>query len=84
MASDFERFNKIWPVFRAGNSSTHRHLIEFASLELEMAIEEHRHEALELINETMNSILKIIYESFGAQSRMIKQHFLCKDLVWLK
>ncbi len=45
VAADFERVYDIGPVFRAENSNTHRHLIEYTGLDLEMAIEEHYDEA---------------------------------------
>ncbi|KAK3178838.1 hypothetical protein OEA41_000975 [Lepraria neglecta] len=84
IAADFERVYEIGPVFRAENSNTHRHLTEYTGLDLEMAIEEHYHEALELIDETLKFIFKGIYERFGPELQTIKQHFPHEDLVWLE
>ena len=33
-----------WPVFRAEDSHTHRHLCEFVGMDIEMAFNEHYHE----------------------------------------
>ena len=83
IASDFERFYEIGPVFRAENSNTHRHLTEYTGLDLGMAIEEHYHEALQLIDETLKYIFKGIYERYPKELSVIKQYFPHEDLVWL-
>ncbi|KAL9125207.1 MAG: hypothetical protein Q9217_005555 [Psora testacea] len=84
IAADFERVYEIGPVFRAENSNTHRHLTEYTGLDLEMAIEEHYHEALELIDGTLKHIFSGLYERFGLELQTIKNHFPHEDLVWLK
>jgi aspartyl-tRNA synthetase len=48
--SDLERVFEIGPVFRAENSNTHRHLCEFHGLDLEMAINEHYNEVLDMLS----------------------------------
>jgi len=69
--SGFERVFEIGPVFRAEKSLTARHMTEFHGLDVEMAINEHYHEALQVfshlffyifdkINETMQSELSVI------------------------
>ena len=83
IASDFEKVYEIGPVFRAENSNTHRHLTEYTGLDLEMAIEEHYHEALDVIDETLKSIYKGIYERFGQEIASVKRSFPHEDLVWL-
>ena len=83
IASDFERVYEIGPVFRAENSNTHRHLTEYTGLDLEMAIEEHYHEALQLITDTLKHIFKGIYERYAKELSVIKEHFPHEDLVWL-
>ncbi len=84
IAADFERIYEIGPVFRAENSNTHRHLTEYTGLDLEMAIEEHYHEALQLIDATLKHIFQGIYDRFGRELKVIKQHFPHDDLAWLK
>ncbi|VEU24194.1 DEKNAAC105470 [Brettanomyces naardenensis] len=49
IAADFERVFEIGAVFRAENSNTHRHMTEFVGLDMEMAIEEHYHETIEML-----------------------------------
>jgi len=67
----FERVFEIGPVFRAEKSLTARHMTEFHGLDLEMAINEHYHEVLQVfsglffyifdkINETMQTELSVI------------------------
>ena len=57
ICSDFERVYEIAPVFRAENSMTHRHMTEFMGLDLEMAIQEHYHEVMNLIGGIFHNIL---------------------------
>lgn len=83
IASDFERVYEIGPVFRAENSNTHRHLTEYTGLDLEMAIEEHYHEALHMILKTLKYIFKGVYDRYGKELEVIKQHFPHEDLIWL-
>jgi len=49
ISSDLDRVFEIGPVFRAENSNTRRHLCEFTGLDLEMAINEHYMETLEVV-----------------------------------
>ena len=57
------------PVFRAENSNTHRHLTEFIGLDLEMAFENHYHEVLDVIDDTLKAIFKGLQERFRAEVR---------------
>ena len=84
IAADFERVYEIGPVFRAENSNTHRHLTEYTGLDIEMALEEHYHEALDLIDELLKHIFRGIYDRFRAEIEVIKEHFPHEDLVWLE
>ncbi|KAG8525676.1 uncharacterized protein KY384_000436 [Bacidia gigantensis] len=84
IAADFERVYEIGPVFRAENSNTHRHLTEYTGLDLEMTIEEHYHEALDLIDNLLKSIFQGVYDRYRTEIDIIKHHFPHEDLVWLK
>lgn len=84
VASDFERVYEIGAVFRAENSNTHRHLTEYTGLDIEMAIEEHYHEALELLDETIKNIFSGLYRRYRREIDMIKKQFPHEDLVWLE
>jgi ergosteryl-3beta-O-L-aspartate synthase len=84
VASDFERVYEIGPVFRAENSNTHRHLTEYTGLDIEMAIEEHYHEALEVVDATIKNIFSGLYKRFRREIDTIKQQFPHENLVWLE
>lgn len=84
IASDFERVYEIGAVFRAENSNTHRHLTEFTGLDLEMAIEEHYHEMLDVIDSTLKAIFKGIYTTYRREVDVIKEQFPSEDLIWLE
>ncbi|KAA6411840.1 MAG: aspartyl-tRNA synthetase [Lasallia pustulata] len=83
ISADFEKVYEVGPVFRAENSNTHRHLTEYTGLDLEMAIDEHYHEALDLIDATLKHIWKGLYDRFGREMSVIKRQFPHEDLVWL-
>ena len=83
IASDFERVYEIGAVFRAENSNTHRHLTEYTGLDLEMSIEEHYHEMMDIIDTTLKGIFKGIYTKYRTEVELIKDQFPSEDLVWL-
>ena len=84
IAADFERVYEIGPVFRAENSNTHRHLTEYTGLDLEMAIEKHYHEALQIIDATLKHIFQGIYNRFERELEVIRRYFPHDNLTWLK
>lgn len=84
VASDFERVYEIGAVFRAENSNTHRHLTEYTGLDIEMAIEEHYHEALEVLDATLRNIFSGLYTRYRREIDIIKHQFPHEDLVWLE
>ena len=83
IAADFRRVFEIGPVFRAENSNTHRHLTEFTGLDLEMAIDEHYHEVLRVLDSTFKAIFKHIYDNFRPEIEHVKHQFPHEDMVWL-
>ena len=83
ISADFEKVYEIGPVFRAENSNTHRHMTEFVGLDLEMAFEEHYHEALELIDGMFKSLFQGIYARYRKEIDLIKHRFPHEDLLWL-
>jgi ergosteryl-3beta-O-L-aspartate synthase len=84
VASDFERVYEVGAVFRAENSNTHRHLTEYTGLDIEMAIEEHYHEALEVLDATIKNIFAGLYKRYRREIDIIKTQFPHEDLVWLE
>ncbi|KAJ8502859.1 hypothetical protein ONZ45_g11381 [Pleurotus djamor] len=82
IASDFERVYEIGPVFRAENSRTHRHMTEFMGLDLEMTIEEHYHEVMELLDNTLKSIFKGLKEKYSKEIAVVQKQFPADDFKW--
>ncbi|KAI1001031.1 Aspartate--tRNA ligase, cytoplasmic [Podosphaera aphanis] len=82
--ADFERVYEIGPVFRAEDSNTPRHLTEYISLDLEMTIEEHYHEALTIIDEMFKSIWQGIYDRYQTEIDLISQFFPHDKIQWLE
>jgi len=83
IAADFNRVYEIGPVFRAENSNTHRHLTEYTGLDLEMAIDEHYHEALKVLDATFKNLWAGVYKRNRREVDLIKRQFPHEDLVWL-
>lgn len=69
IAADMERVFEIGPVFRAENSNTHRHLTEFTGLDVEMAIDNHYHEVLDLLDDLFKYIFKGLLERYKDEVR---------------
>jgi len=82
ISADFERVYEIGPVFRAENSFTHRHMTEFMGLDLEMTIEEHYHEALEMIDGLMLHIFRGLSERYAKEIATVKKQFPADDFKW--
>lgn len=71
------------PVFRAEDSNTHRHMTEFVGLDLEMTIEEHYHEVLDLLDSLFISIFKGLQSQFSHEIETIKKQHPCDDFLFL-
>lgn len=82
IAADFERVYEIGPVFRAENANTHRHLTEFVGLDLEMTIEEHYHEVLELLDGLFLSIFRAMREKYKKEVEVIGKQFPADEFKW--
>lgn len=82
IAADFEKVYEIGPVFRAENANTHRHLTEFIGLDLEMAIEEHYHEVLELLDSLFKFMFAGIKEKYKKEVDFVGRHFEAEEFKW--
>nr|CCA27311.1 aspartyltRNA synthetase putative [Albugo laibachii Nc14] len=70
-----ERVYEIGPVFRAENSNTHRHMCEFVGLDLEMVIQEHYHEVVQLFSDLFIYIFDNLTARFADELAAVnKQH----------
>jgi aspartyl-tRNA synthetase len=84
ISADFGRVYEIGPVFRAEDSNTHRHLTEYTGLDLEMAIGNDYHEAMDIIDTMLKAIFKGVYERYRKEIDIVKERFPHEDLVWLE
>ncbi|KAJ7254055.1 hypothetical protein B0H12DRAFT_1291087 [Mycena haematopus] len=82
IAADFERVYEIAPVFRAEDSNTHRHLTEFMGLDLEMTIEEHYHEVMELLDTLFLSIFRGLREKYSNEIAIVGKQFPADEFKW--
>ncbi|KAF8807456.1 aspartate-tRNA ligase [Phlegmacium glaucopus] len=82
IAADFERVYEIGPVFRAEDSNTHRHMTEFIGLDLEMAIEEHYHEVMELLDGMLKNIFSGLREKYKKEIEIVQKQFPADDFKW--
>ncbi len=84
IAADFERVYEIGPVFRAEDSNTPRHLTEYTGLDLEMALESHYHETLNIIDGMFKNLWKGIYERYTPEIELISQFYPHEKVQWLE
>ncbi|KAF9786938.1 aspartate-tRNA ligase [Thelephora terrestris] len=83
IAADFERVYEIGPVFRAENANTHRHMTEFIGLDLEMAVEEHYHEVLELLDSLFKFIFTGLKSKYKKEIEVVGKCFDAEEFTWL-
>ncbi|KAF2226606.1 hypothetical protein BDZ85DRAFT_256448 [Elsinoe ampelina] len=82
ISADFGRVFEIGAVFRAENSNTHRHLTEYTGLDLEMAIDEHYHEIIRVLDNVFKTIFEGIYVKCRDEIEIVKKQHPHEDLVW--
>ena len=82
IAADFERVYEIGPVFRAEDSNTHRHLTEFIGLDLEMAIEEHYHEVMEMLDGMLVHIFRGLRDKYRNEIEVVQKAFPADEFKW--
>lgn len=75
VASDLDRVFEIGPVFRAENSHTRRHLCEFTGLDLEMAINDHYMEALEVVHAMFRHIFLGLETRWAKELAVIREQY---------
>lgn len=82
IAADFERVYEIGPVFRAEDSNTHRHLTEFMGLDLEMTIEEHYHEVMEMLDGMLVNIFRGLRDQYAKEVEVVRKQFPADEFKW--
>ena len=84
IAADFEKVYEITPIFRAEDSNTHRHLTEFNGLDIEMAIDEHYHEVVDTLDNTLKSIFRGLQEKFAHEIEVINKQYPAEPFLFLE
>ncbi|KAF8078567.1 hypothetical protein FPV67DRAFT_1404032 [Lyophyllum atratum] len=82
IAADFERVYEIGPVFRAEDSNTYRHMTEFIGLDLEMTIEEHYHEVMEMLDGLFLSIFRGLNKKYQHEIETVRKQFPAEEFKW--
>jgi nondiscriminating aspartyl-tRNA synthetase len=82
--SGFERVFETGPVFRAENSNTRRHLCEFTGLDLEMAINEHYDEVLEVFSDLFIHIFDGLKQRCKSELESVREQHPFEDLKYCK
>jgi len=75
ISADLDRVFEIGPVFRAENSHTRRHLCEFTGLDLEMAINEHYMETLEVVHKMFKHIFEGLEARWARELEVIRTQY---------
>ena len=75
ISSDLDRVFEVGPVFRAENSHTRRHLCEFTGLDLEMAINEHYMETLEVVHKMFKHIFESLEKRWAKELAVIREQY---------
>lgn len=75
ICSDFGRVFEIGPVFRAENSNTNRHLCEFTGLDIEMQIQEHYFEVLDLLADMFVYIFNGLEMRYAKELKTVKDQY---------
>jgi len=74
ICADFNRIFTVGPVFRAENSNTHRHLCEFTGFDLEMTIQNHYHEVIEMIDGMFRAMFDAFFEHCSEYVKEIEDY----------
>lgn len=78
---DLPRVFEVGPVFRAENSNTHRHLTEFVGLDVEMRINEHYYEVLDVAEELFDYMFTHLAHC-DKELAAVQSQYPFEPLVW--
>jgi len=82
ISADMERVFEIGPVFRAENSNTRRHLCEFTGLDLEMTINDHYMETLEVVHKCFVHIFSGLETRHARELDIIREQYDSEPLLF--
>ncbi|KAL9167110.1 hypothetical protein ABFS82_05G075100 [Erythranthe guttata] len=84
IVGDFDRVFEIGPVFRAEDSFTHRHLCEFTGLDVEMEIDEHYSEVMDIVDRLFVTMFDFLNEECSELLEAINRQYPFKPLKYLR
>ena len=82
LQGDLRRVFEVAPVFRAENSFTHRHLTEFVGLDIEMCIDDHYYEVLDLAEELFAHIFISLVRHHQHELNAVNEQYPFDPLVF--
>ncbi|RKF79214.1 Aspartate--tRNA ligase, cytoplasmic [Golovinomyces cichoracearum] len=71
----------VGPVFRAENSNTPRHMTEFIGLDLEMEIEEHYHEVVDMLEGVLLHIFKGLSANYREEIELVRSVYPSEEFL---
>ncbi|KAJ0241548.1 hypothetical protein HA466_0209710 [Hirschfeldia incana] len=84
ICGDLRRVFEVGPVFRAEDSFTHRHLCEFVGLDVEMEINEHYSEIMDLVDELFVFIFTELNEKCKKELEAVGKQYPFEPLKFLE
>ncbi|KAL6491790.1 hypothetical protein OROGR_034155 [Orobanche gracilis] len=84
ISSGFSRVCAVGPIFRAENSSTHRHLCEFIGLDVEMRIEKHYSEVMDLVDRLFVEMFDRLNQRCAEELEFINRQYAFENLKYLR
>ncbi|KAG8381986.1 hypothetical protein BUALT_Bualt05G0029500 [Buddleja alternifolia] len=83
ICGDFGRVFEVGPVFRAEDSFTHRHLCEFTGLDVEMEINEHYSEVMDIVDRLFVAMFDYLNEKCSKELEAINRQYPFENLKYL-
>ncbi|TXG62413.1 hypothetical protein EZV62_013776 [Acer yangbiense] len=84
ICGDFRRVFEIGPVFRAEDSYTHRHLCEFTGLDVEMEINKHYSEVMDIVERLFVTIFDKLNEKCKKELEAVGKQYPFEPLKYNK
>ncbi|XP_059171025.1 aspartate--tRNA ligase, cytoplasmic-like [Physella acuta] len=84
VCAEFDKVFTVGAVFRAEDSNTHRHLTEFVGLDLEMAINYHYHEVLDVIGDMFVNMFKGLQSEYAEEISLVNKQFPSEPFKFLE
>lgn len=81
--SDFGRVFEIGPVFRAENAHGRRHLCEFVGMDIEMTINEHYYEIMDMLGGIFGYMFTGLENRCGMEIATVRKQYPATPFTWL-